>query len=499
MVLVLAIIAGVMSIIQTKYIPQWDYQKESQSFSELVSEVSQIPSILTSSTTSTSLQIKAGVEYPQYPFLVNPPSTYGVIRIVPEKLTVSYTLYDHKVKGVYNTSAIIVRPVYLYKPEVELVYEYGAVIEYGKNYARPVILNQVAFSNNEIDLPVVESNPVSLAAKSFVLHFYLLSKNGRNKVSNLTISFESQYPELWANTLKKIYGSSADVTFTNNLVTVKFNKPVYLSIPAWSLSTQPVGNASSGSVEVSAVIAMPSQVYVNSNGGRSAIEVQVLDRYGNPLNNVTLAIRVENESVCRVLVNGSEATSANITTGFKGIGEFYVEGIKAGKTKVKIRANLPRTENGTNETCVTVNVTKVEGAYNNYEIVIVHANGSLIGNYTPTNGKCGCCGCCCKNKPHYEVYYYDILARVTENGIPVKNVPVNFYFLDSNNNILFMGIAYTNSSGYAEYTTMISVKTDEVSGSTLTWMPSKIINTEPTSVFVEAGASSNKTEINYLS
>ncbi len=492
MVLVLAIIAGVMSIIQTKYIPQWDYQKESQSFSELVSEVSQIPSVLTSPTTSTSLQIKAGVEYPQYPFLVNPPSTYGVIRIVPEKLTVSYTIYGHRVKGIYNTSAIIVRPVYLYKPEVELVYEYGAIIEYGKNYARPVILNQVAFSNNEIDLPVVESNPVSLAAKSFVLHFYLLSKNGRNKVSNLTISFESQYPELWANTLKKIYGSSADVTFTNNLVTVKFNKPVYLSIPAWSLSTQPVGNASSGSVEVSAVIAIPSQVYVNSNGGRSAIEVQVLDRYGNPLNNVTLAIGVENESVCRVLVNGSEATSANITTGFNGIGEFYVEGIKAGKTKVEIRANLPRTENGTNETCVTVNVTKVEGAYNNYEIVIVHANASLIGYYHSG-------WCCPRWSNYYNVYGYNILVRVTENGVPVKNVPVNFYFLDFNNNILFMGIAYTNSSGYAEYTTMVSVKTDEVSGSTLTWMPSKIINTEPTSVLVEAGASSNKTEINYLS
>ncbi len=30
MVLILAVIAGLMSIIQTKYVPQWDYQKEAQ-------------------------------------------------------------------------------------------------------------------------------------------------------------------------------------------------------------------------------------------------------------------------------------------------------------------------------------------------------------------------------------------------------------------------------------------------------------------------------------
>ncbi len=148
--------------------------KRSSELKTLISEVSSIPSILTKQS-SNSLQLDVGVRYPQYPFLINPPASYGVLRIIPEKVKVNYTIYGKTVSEEYNSSAIVIIPIYLYMPQVNFSYEHGAVIEYGKNYRKPIMINQISFSKNEIDFPVILSKDESIAAESFILHFYPLS------------------------------------------------------------------------------------------------------------------------------------------------------------------------------------------------------------------------------------------------------------------------------------------------------------------------------------
>ncbi len=487
MVLVLAIIAGVMSIIQTQYIPRWDYQKEAQSYNTLLSEMKEIPAMLTTSQSSTAVKIDAGTSYPQYPFLVNLKSSYGVIKIVPENVSVSYTVFGKKVKENYTSSAIIVRPYYLYLPQVNVTYEHGAVIVYGKNYAKPVVLSQVAFSKDSISLPVVESNNFSAAARTFVLHFYLISRGEGNQVSNLTITFQTKYPKLWSDILSRIYGSGVSVS--GDTVTLHISGPVTLSISAWNTYAQPVGTAVSRRY-VSAVIAVPEKVFLNP-GQRSEVNVQLLDRYGNPITNASVEVTVDNASVCKLFVNNSLSDRGRFTTSIDGVANIFVEALNAGKTQIKITTPVPAINGGRNTTVITVNVTKLQTSPESYTIDIVHANASLSGYYYV--------GRCCCWRSYYDVYTYDILVKLMLNGKEQSNTPVNFYFVDSNGNYLFMDTSFTNSTGYARLITTVGVSTEQPSNTAYYITPQRLLSEKPYKVIVTAGAATNSTLINYIS
>jgi len=473
MVLILAIIAGLMSIIQTKYVPQWDYQKEAQNFKTLISEVSSIPSILTKQS-SNSIQLDVGVRYPQYPFLINPPASYGVLRIIPEKVEVNYTIYGKTVSEEYNSSAIVITPIYLYMPQVNFSYEHGAVIEYGKNYRKPIMINQISFSKNEIDFPVILSKDESIAAESFILRFYPLSIGTGERVYNLSISFETLYPNLWKSTLESIYGSDAVVKVSGNTVSLTIKKAVYLHIPAWSLSTQPISVKNVSSNAVSAILVTPKHVYLNVNG-TDYVSIQVLDRYGNPMKNVTLGVYVENSTVCNLM-------SKNVTTSFNGIARIYIKGLNPGTTKVVVKTDLKPTSSGSNKTVFNVTVVNRENG-GKYEIDKVIVNVSDIGEYY--------FGCCCCRK-RYEVYDYDITVKLKEKS---KNVPVDFYFLDSDENILYHTVAFTNESGYAHLTLIAGVRDNSASGTYTT--PQVLLNSKPVKVIVVAGTSQKTKEISY--
>ena len=484
MVLVLAIIAGVMSIIQIKYVPQWDYKREAQSFNTLVSEVSEIPALLTSKSGSTSLQVDVGVNYPQYPFLVNPLSSYGTVKVIPENVSVSYSIYNQKVRENYSSSAIIFEPTYLYMPRVNLTYEHGAVIEYGQNYAKPIMLSQVAFSKNEINLPIVTSKKISVVAKSYVLHFYLISKGAGKTVYNLTVSFKTLYPELWKQTLSRIYGNSAAISVSGNLVTVRFKKAnIRISNPAWYMSIR--NTLSKGSAKyVSAILSMPSHVYLNPSG-RASITLQVLDRYGNPMDNVSLRLQVDDSTVCQLLNNNTLVSSMVTTTGFSGVCVVYVQGLKQGNTRITVKADLPASKGGTNVSVISVNVTKKTGS-GRYTIDIVHANGTLVGYYSY-----GCCCCCCRGVD-YDVYSYDILARITPR--PPELTPVTVYFLNGSEAVI-QTTGFCNSSGYVHVAMTVGVRVNSTHTSTIT--PQKLVDIKPDTVVVSVGASSAEKAINY--
>ncbi len=496
MVLVLAIIAGIMSIIQTQYVPRWDYQKEVQSYNALLSEVREIPALLTSSQSSTAVKLDAGTDYPQYPFLVNIKSSYGVVEIFPENVSVSYTVFGKKVDENYTSSTIIVRPYYLYMPQVNITYEHGAVIMNGSNYARPIVLSQVAFSKDSISLPIVESSNFSAAAKTFVLHFYLVSKGEGKEVSNLTVAFQTRYPELWEDILKKIYGNNVSVS--GSLVTLHVSGPVTLSISAWNTYAQPVGTPSSSRRFVSAVIAVPEKVYLNP-GQRSEINVQLLDRYGNPITNASINVKVDNASVCKILTNSSLSNKGTFTTSIDGVANFFVEALNAGKTEIEVTTPIPSANGGKNTTVVEVNVTKLQESPESYYVGIVHANATWVGDYYVKVKGCGCGGCKC-GCWKYDVYTYNILVKVSLNGNPQNSTPVDFRFLDNSGDVIFEDIAFTNSTGYAKLVKIVGVYAGEDSCAVNTMPPpQKFLDEKPFRVIVTAGVTMNSTEINYMS
>ncbi len=135
----------------------------------------------------------------------------------------------------------------------------------------------------------------------------------------MSIRFETLYPKLWKSTLESIYGSDAVVKVSGNTVSLTIKKAVYLRIPAWSLSTHPISVKNVSSNAVSAILVTPKHVYLNVNG-TDYVSIQVLDRYGNPMKNVTLGVYVENSTVCNLM-------SKNVTTSFNGIARIYLRGL----------------------------------------------------------------------------------------------------------------------------------------------------------------------------
>ena len=63
-IMILAIVAMFMAMVQSQLLPAWDKQVEARSFDRLASEVSRIPEILTSQVSSTTLKLDVGVYYP---------------------------------------------------------------------------------------------------------------------------------------------------------------------------------------------------------------------------------------------------------------------------------------------------------------------------------------------------------------------------------------------------------------------------------------------------
>ncbi len=118
-----------------------------------------------------------------------------------------------------------------------------------------------------------------------------------------------------------------------------------------------------------------------------------------------------------------------------------------------------------------------------YEIDKVIVNVSDIESFSY-----GCCRC----RKKYEVYEYDITVKLKEKS---KNVPVDFYFLDSDENILYHTVAFTNESGYAHLTLIAGVRDNSASGTYTT--PQVLLDSKPVKVIVVAGTSQKTKEISY--
>ncbi len=331
-VMILAIVAMFMAMAQSQLLPAWNKQVEAESFNKLASEVSKIPEILTSQTSSTTLKLDVGVVYPKYPLLVNPPPVAGYVEFLPENVTINGTVagtgswYNRS----FRTSAIVIHPNYLYSPDRSLVYEYTGVFENWSSGYTSVLVNQTAFSKTTVVLPLLNTSDRIVSGTTIPLYFYLVGKSYGISLENLSLTLEVRNTgelSYWDRVLKTTYGIS-NVSITGNKIKVYIGTAT-LYTPSWSVSSQKTNPKIVKTI--SKVLPLNNPVYVDV-GGVTPVSVVVLDQFGNVYPGVEVNATVS---------YGSTYVSvypSYLSTNLNGEATFYVKGLSAGNATVEFYA-----------------------------------------------------------------------------------------------------------------------------------------------------------------
>ncbi|MEM2656930.1 MAG: hypothetical protein QXJ60_00385, partial [Archaeoglobaceae archaeon] len=236
-ILLMAIVMGLIGILQSTAVPQWNKAVEAKHLSELkygVADVSEVISLSASTGNPAKVVLKAGVDYPNYYVLFSPPKASTTISTkdlgirVDGDVSVGGERREFRLEN--TTSAIIVEPNYFYSSRSKLIYEHSAVLRLEDSFVLKES-DQISFSNNSISLYIIKANFNSFATtESANLIFIPVSIGGRNLFSG-NISFEcfdEKTAEWWNATLSKVYEGNSEVKIsrTGNVVSLENLKNV---------------------------------------------------------------------------------------------------------------------------------------------------------------------------------------------------------------------------------------------------------------------------------
>ncbi|WP_202319892.1 DUF2341 domain-containing protein [Archaeoglobus neptunius] len=299
-VLLLAIIMGLIGVMQAQLVPAWNRAVEAKHMDELsyeIADLSESISIAASTGNPAKVVVDAGVRYPNYYVLLSPSKGSG---------TVSSKVLSVNISGIgnYTTSAIVFRPNYFYSPSPELVYEHSAVFKI-ESSSFVVDSGQSSFSRDRIVIYLVNATFQSFATTGNVnLVVYPISYGGVQRYSG-TITFEcysERTAEWWNSTLASIYGSS-NVSRTGNTVEVRTSN-VRLSIVYLEAYA-----TASGEVEVNEkpqpakVLKLSAPSYVVYQGVTVPLGVRVVDEYWNPVEGAEVTVSVDGNIALRANTN----------------------------------------------------------------------------------------------------------------------------------------------------------------------------------------------------
>jgi len=134
-VLLLSIIMGFMSIMQSNAVPQWNKGAEAKHLDKVsyeVAKLSEAVSIAGSTGNPAKIVIDAGVKYPEYYILISPSKAAGSID--KRELWVKIGTEN------FTTHAIIYRPNYLYSSSPELIFEHSAIFRMEHSYLIVILI-----------------------------------------------------------------------------------------------------------------------------------------------------------------------------------------------------------------------------------------------------------------------------------------------------------------------------------------------------------------------
>lgn len=282
-ILMLMILMISISALQTQYVPSVCEDIEADHMKQITSQLIELKSASTK-----NLKLDMGVDYPEYLFLMTPESTATTLSVRDFDVSVEYTeilANGSKVEREENftSSRIEVAPNYLFYPQDRLILENTAVFKHaGANYIP--ISDQGSFKN-KINFMLFNTTIDSVSTtQSLSLISVPQSTGGSVLAENLSISFESVYPQYWKEM------EDYNVTVNGDRVTVSEEERTIFSLEKIMLYT---GNKRVTGSKPSQMVKTNSMDTFNLKKGESIkLGAKVVDKYNNPMEGVNVTASV---------------------------------------------------------------------------------------------------------------------------------------------------------------------------------------------------------------
>jgi len=300
-ILLMAILMGLIGILHSTAVPQWNRAAEAKHLSSLkyeVADISRVISISASTGNPAKVVLKAGVDYPNYYILFSPSKASTTISAMDLSVNVNGTLLvlgsENPFEVANQSSAIVVEPNYLYSSKSKLIYEHSAVLREEMNGLVLVESDQNAFSKDSIHLSIIKANFGSFATTETASIILIPESIGGRNIFSGSIEFEcydERTAEWWNETLGRIYGQD-NVSSSGRVVKVENLNDISLSISVFSAYAVSGGEVSplSGS-EVYKLVPLTQASFNVSQYSTVMLGAKAVDQYSNPIKNVNVNVQ----------------------------------------------------------------------------------------------------------------------------------------------------------------------------------------------------------------
>jgi hypothetical protein len=292
-ILLMAIVMGLIGILQSTAVPQWNRAAEAKHLSTLkyeVADISRVISISASTGNPAKVVLNAGVSYPNYYILFSPSkaSTTIAAKNLSVKIDGSLQIQD-------QSSAIVVEPNYLYSSRSRFIYEHSAVLREEMNGVILVESSQSAFSSNSIHLAIVKAKFGTFATAETASIILVPESVGGSSIFNGYIELEcydKNTAQWWNETLSSIYGQDNVSVVNNTTVKIRNLQNIPLSISVFSAYAVSAGEIIPELPQRVLKLANVSQRDFTVYQGSTVILIaKVVDNYGNPVRGVAVSIQ----------------------------------------------------------------------------------------------------------------------------------------------------------------------------------------------------------------
>ncbi len=190
-VMLFAMLIMLLALFQSQLVPSMCKNQEERNAALIEKSLEKLANEL-SEGKSTSAVIES-VHYQKYPFLYFPPSPPITVELIPYTMHISYnTSFGRRTFNITNTR-IVVKTYYFYYPQIEYVYENGALFEIENN------ITMVKIPPENKSLTIIDGEKYTVTSNSAIPVRFTLNSEGSFYAKNLTITFNSICPEGWKN------------------------------------------------------------------------------------------------------------------------------------------------------------------------------------------------------------------------------------------------------------------------------------------------------------
>ncbi|NOY11367.1 MAG: DUF2341 domain-containing protein [Archaeoglobi archaeon] len=400
-ILLLQILIIFLAFVQTTLIPDQLKRIEADNVKVIKSEFDKFSAEI-SSGENAYLVVKTP-QYPDYLFLLTPEPAGFSIRLEPFTINVSMNLTlpngtEVRVERAFESARLYLTVENYFYPDTTFVLENTALFQ--ESNGRVAAVGDQKMVKNGLNLVLIRGEMSSAYNSPHEFAFHVVSSGGRYYAKNITVSFDSYYPDYWRGLGYNVTGNR-----------------VSIEIPSGFFSATVLSPVEGGRERAQAMIKLnPFDSYTLSPGDTVDFEVQLIDRYLNP---------VAGERV-NVTVSGGVGTATPDLT----------ETDTAGVARTTFRATTPGTGS------VTFTYANLSQSYE----VTVKSTGSAAGGILQVSWL--------NSSGTWDVgtsgFLRLLAVKVTDtSGQPIPSVPVSFAVSNTSVVELNTTSAYTNADGIA--------------------------------------------------